>query len=408
MPSKKTIVKFIGLIAILTILAFGLLLKSTDFADSAFRNELAKTGIPIVSIPEPEKRVGALRYKNIIFSEEHETSIDTLTITYTPLNWKQIKTITIDGLFISGELDINNKLTIANTPLFEHIQKLAPGNIESLTANDINFSILSAHFGGIRGTANISATKEQNNLTWTGNIDTRQNQLELIAKLSGQLNESGRWFNDFEVENAKLERSFGKFTRAHGTASWTGEGVDRGALKADLNAGAFIAYDTAWKNASITIETTPQLTKYVIAAKSAGVDELELGADALYKNKKLIWNARIHAPTAEQLINYLSANNLLPVKPEALSELNNKEDTLLQLGTKENSLIFNINNNTKDIDIKGKIEKFGISDYRVTYKTASPLSVSLKGNKCTKTKPPKQPICSFLLTRTNGKYEFKD
>ena len=407
MLNKRTIAKLAAITGLVAIIALVFTIKSADLADNAFRKHLKTYGIASSKVPPPEKRIGALRYKAIAFSEEGETSIDVLTITFSPLKWGSVKSIDIDGLFLSGELDINGRLSIKGLPPISGIFNLT-NNLETLSISDLNFSILSAHIGGIRGNANIAANREETAFVWTGNIDTRQEQLELIAKFNGQINQNGKWFNDLEIENAKLERGFGKFTRVHGLANWNGDKQRWKELRAELNSGGFIANGTAWKNAAIAIQGSPAGLKSKIEAKSAGIEELELSIDSLYQDKKLSWSADIHSPTATQLINYFSTNNMMPVKTEGFGSLKDKKDINLRLFTKENSLIFNIKNQSQEIDIKGKIERKSINTIDLAYTSKEPLNISVKGNKCTKTKPSKLPVCRFQLTQDDTGYILKE
>lgn len=399
--------KLAAITAIFTAIALTLTFKSADFADNAFRKHLQAYGIAAAKLPAPAKRIGALRYKNIVLSDEGETSIDVLTVTFNPLQWKSVKGIDIDGLFLSGELDINGKLSIKGLPEILQLPSIA-GRLEKLSLSDINFSILSAHLGGIRGTANITAHNDEQAFIWTGNVDSQQDQFELIAKFNGQVNKSGRWVNDFEIENAKLERNYGKFTRVYGAATWSGEGQIWQRFETDLNAGGLIANRTAWKNAAITIQSTPKATKSMIAAKSAGIEELELSIDALYKNKALKWNASIHAPTATQLINYFSANNMMPISPETFASIRDEKDVTLRLGTKEKNLVYNIKNESQKIDIKGKIEEKTNNIFQLIFTSEKNFQNGIKGTKCKKAGTTQRQTCTATIAYKDGEYILKD
>lgn len=407
MLSKRAIMRIAAITAIFIAISLTFIFKSTDFADTAFRKNLHAYGIDPTMLPAPEKRIGALRYKDIVLSDEGETSIDALTVTFSPLQWENAQSIDIDGLFLSGELDINGKLSIKGLPTILRLPPIT-NSLKKLSFSNINFSILSAHLGGIRGTANISAHNNEQTLIWAGNIDSQQDQLELIAKFNGQLNQSGRWVNDFEIENAKLERNYGKFTRAYGTATWSGENTTWQRFEADLNPGGLIANGTAWKNGAITIQSTPTLTKATIAAKSAGIEELELSIDALYKNKSLKWNASVHAPTATQLINYFSANNMMPVNPDLFASIKDEKDVTLRLGTKNSNLVFNIKNTAQRIDIKGKIKKSIRNLFQIILVSKKNFQDGIKGAKCKKTGTEKRQTCTMTLAYRDKEYILKD
>ena len=404
MFNKKTISVIAGSILVLAIIGGFLALKSADFVDGKIRKSLTEYNINQQLLPEPEKRFGAIRYKNISLSEEGETAIDTLTLTFSPFNWATIESINIDGLFLSGEIDINGKLSIKG------IDKLSlnpSDKIKTISIKNANFSLLSAHLGGIRGTMNISAAREDNVLVWSGNIDSRQDQFELISKFNGQMNENSSWINDFEIENAKLERSTAKFTRTFGSASWQGDDTGWKKLTAELNAGGFTAKQSAWKNAGITIEANPKGIKYTIGAKSVGLEELELNIEALYTKKSLAWNANIHSPTGGQLLTYLLRNKYMPFDKENFEQIFQTKNTNLIIKSRSNNLIFSINNEEQNTLIKGKIEKINEHTSKITTTASSDYISTEKGVTCVDNEETKN-LCTFEIIQKDGAYTLKN
>jgi hypothetical protein len=354
MINKHIIVKLLGIVVLFAIGTGLLLFKSADFAHNSIQKELLKSGFAMMNFPEPEKRIGALRYKNIAFgTDEHETTIDTLTLTYSPLQWKQLTSIKINGVYLSGEIDMNANLSLHGMPKLSKISSHIQNSIKTISIKDLNFSVLSAHFGGIRGIINLSAQRDQNALIWSGNIDSRQDQLEIIAKINAQTNNSGTWVTDFEIENAKLERNFGKLTRLNGIINATGQHNEWKNLKAELTAGGFIAHKTTWQNASLTIEASPNSNQFFIAAKSSGTDGLELNIEGILGLRDIRWKGYIHAETGRQLIDYLNTHKIQPFNQDDLEKILAQKNTNTHIFPKGSSIIFNIKNTPEDINIKG-------------------------------------------------------
>lgn len=353
--SKKTALISLALIIGIACAAFFILLKSADFADKAFQETMLQNGFEITNIEKIEKRIGAIRYHNLTFGSEEKTSINTLDIQYKPLLYNNIIKLSASGLFLSGELDINTNLTLKGIKNFDSIFGETKSFPDEISLKDINISLLSAHFGGIRAIANVSGQRENNAIIWTGNIDSRQNQLELIGKINAQSNNSGTWVTDIDIENAKLERNFGKFTRVNGKVQISGKGNTWNSLNAQLNAGAFITHGMSWQNANISIDASEQKSKVLIEAQSSGIKDLELNVESTLKPNQIIWTANIHAQTGKELLDYLNRHKLTPFSNDHIETISELKDLNTTIIPHKNTLIFEIKDETQNIDIKGKI-----------------------------------------------------
>ncbi len=374
--------------------------------DTRLQKSLQIYGFQTENIEKIEKRWGAIRYHNLGFGQNEENSIDRLTVYFDLSGFfqKRLKRLEIDGLYLSGDIDIDNKVSIKGYEILPDFDAIKTSGVQNFQIKNINFSFLSAHFGGLRGTANITGQQDNGAQIWTGNIDSRQDQLELIAKFNGQLNESTKWFVDFEIENAKLERGWGKITRAHGNASWSGQSSRWEKLRADINAGGFIVHNTPWENASITIDNTPKTIKTIIAAKSAGLEELELNLDALYHDKALKWNATVHAPTFEQMLSYFTKVKMMPFSEEIFSDWRTEKEVSLLLSNKNKSLIFNVRNPMQEIDIKGKITPESTNLLKVLSVIPVSLTTKIPSAECKTKGVQQQAICSFHVQEIDGSY----
>jgi len=248
----------------LSVLGFTLTNASSHIEESLVKN-LQSLNPNLELTYTIDKRYGAMQFKDISFDDE--ALIDMLTIKYSPFGLKQKHDLKLDGIFLSGEIDINGKLLLNSLKNPKALNAFISRDLDSITINDLNFSLLSADLGGLRGVINITGKQDNDKVTWTGNIDTRQNQLELIATLTGSSDISlTDWILNFNIDNAKLERNYGKFTRVSGTASLQSAGT----INANLKAGGAMIDGLPWQNARITVLGSIKAPTIDIQAMRAG------------------------------------------------------------------------------------------------------------------------------------------
>ena len=400
---KRPLILLILLISIAG-LAYFTLIKSPDLIDNHFQSTLKENGFQIKNIEKIEKRFGVIRYHNITLGEEEKSAIELLDIHYKPLLLNKIIALKISGIYLSGDIDINGRATIQgikNGSISIRALNALPAEI---SLKNINLSFLSAHFGGIRAKANLTAQREKSSLKWNGNIDSRQDQLEIIAKLSGQMNHTGAWLNDIEIENAKLERNIAKFTRTNGQINLEGNTDQWLRLNANLNAGGFITHNTTWQNANINISATPDEKSLLVTAKSSGIPDLELSIETTLDNNKLEnWNASIYAPSGKALLDYLSSNQIIKLEANQLPIVNQQKDINLDLEKANRSLIFNLKKNQQGTIAKGKFQKSNRNTYIATSTSKNDIFKDVQPVTCSQeTAPSPAYICKANISY-NGK-----
>jgi len=407
MISKKTLK--IGLISatLVTICALFWVFKAPSWLDKHIQKQLINNGFVISNIENTEKRIGAIRYNNIQLDTQEQSSIQQLTIKYDPLNWKNIKSISIDNMFLSGEIDVDKTLQITGIEKIDLPALIKTIPAKSITAKNVNISILSAHLGGIRGTINASATMQNDNQIWTGNITTKQDQFELIAKFNAQYNQSGAWFGELEVENTKLERSDLKLTRVNGMVEFKGINNQWRETNTNLTAGGMFLYNTPWQNTSINVTKTPAITDTIISAKSAGAENLELSVEHKNTSDKTNtpqWNASIHAENGAQLLNYLKNAGLMPLQIRNLKQFSNKTNLKLNIKPQQKSLIFHIKEQNQDIDTKGIIKPKESDTFSIVLAMKNNMLNNIKQAKCRAIEAIDQTICQLNVKHDAGAY----
>lgn len=351
----------IAIIACVCLVSAYFVITLPSRADKTFRKHLETMGFDAATLPEPEKRLHAIRYRDVSFDSEERSAIDAITLEYSLpelLLKGKIDTITLNGVYLSGTFDRTETLTI------EGIDKLSPvfsakkNRFNDLSIKNATLSLLTAQLGGVRIMLDAHLQHEEDGYAITGNIESKQSQFEFFSKLQGKIAPGGAWTADFDIQGAKLERSTFKVTRASGMARLIGTGLQTEEISTQIRAGALTLADTPWQNANITANGAPKDLSIFVEAKSGGnIQDLELSIESLRRNKHFEWSGRVFAPQTHQLKTYLESIGKLPFNASnfpTLSTGQTPSKTLFKEG--KNGLIFMHKNLETEEKFTGRIE----------------------------------------------------
>ncbi|MGH1399342.1 MAG: hypothetical protein ACRBCT_09025 [Alphaproteobacteria bacterium] len=253
-------------------------------------------------LPTPQKFWGGLRYTDITLDEDEQNTIGQLSIAYS------IPTIIFGGTFdamllkelsINGELNTNNTLSIAALGALPDTLPAKRVNIK-----DSTLSLTSANFGNFRINGDIQAQQENENITITGALSSKENHLEAITKLNATVTPDGKLNATIAIENGKMLRRYFKITRVSGEAT-LGENPTL-----NINAGGLKLLGLPWQNANITIQNG----KTILTAKAIGAQGIELSLEKETETQKETApiRGRLYAENAEDLGYYLRQQNIFP------------------------------------------------------------------------------------------------
>ncbi len=327
-----------------------------NHAHKIFAQRFAALGFSeSITLPEPDKRLSAIRYTNIELDASGRSYIDQMTLHYTIpdlLLGGTFTSLDIKDLFLSGDVNANGDITLSGFENPSALLNINQSHIGIITLKDATLSLLSAQLGGIRIAASMQIKNEDGKTTWTGNLESIQDQLELLAKINGQILNDQDWQNDIEIENAKIERDIGKLTRMSGTASFYGTGKEITKITSDLKAGGMQLMQLPWQNVSIAANGTPSRLTMFISGQSVGINDLELGFEGVLKNKALAWNARIFAPSIKTASEYLSLQNIFIIPKNLLDDIETSGDVELVFTQKEDKAALSIKDATENKTLK--------------------------------------------------------
>ena len=338
-------------------ITFGLILLALSFAyysvfswlptsaESRLTDELRELGFSITQLPKPETRIGGLRYHEIDLDPEGRSYIESLTVHYAlwdMLAHKKFKALDLKNIYLSGDLNANNTLNLAGINNPEKLINLNAASFQTVNIQNMTLSLLTAQLGGIRLTGNMQIINEDEEMRWTGFIESKQNQLELIAKLTGSMRPNLEWYTDIEIENGKIENDIGKITRLSGYVSFFGQKTTITKITSDLKAGGMEIMGLPWQNASITANGAPNDLSLFISGRSLGVDELELGFEGKLQNENFLWDARIYAPNIQSAFDYLNLQDNFSIPKTIIKETNIKENAELIFVKRKNNFLLTI------------------------------------------------------------------
>jgi len=251
-------------------------------------------------LPKPEKRITALRYKEIDLDDDKD-SIETLALSYSfpKILTGQFDHIIIDGLALSGEFDQEGAFTSQTATLSK-----IPAT--RTTLKNANFSTKSPEFGGVIFFGDMELLNAGQTTTLTGTINTDMHHIKLGGKINGQINENGTITGNIAIESGGINRRSFAFSRSNGTANFTFENAKLAHFDLNINAGGFSAYRLPWQNLKLSFDGI----KGSVTAESLGVEGVTLSLNN--DNQDGLWRGTIKSDSALTLEHYLYNQSRFP------------------------------------------------------------------------------------------------
>ena len=400
---RRILLIITGLIILLgTAASLYLFVKAPENVENNIRSAFASAGFADVSFGASEKKLGAITYTNLKLDADAFSSIDTLIIRYSPFSLLfggMLESITLKNVELTGELAANNEITLAGWD--KNRLKLNGNTLPktlSLQIENAQLSLLSEKWGGISLSGDFQFQPGKNKTPFQASIKAAQKQLSASAKMEGQINKDGIWNARTELEQGKFEFENFKTSRLAGLMDINGRGLQTPDIIGELQAGGLNIAGLPWKNGAITLEGKMSEPRMILAAKSAGFEGMELGLNVENLRHPDAMSGQIHIDQLSTAFDYLESQDIQLPKRTTLKNLNEFSDINIKF-QQQGDLIFNIKNELKNIDIKGKIIKADGNSYQTEF-LSTPMtlqgllgkknaqgSIILKGNISYKNKP---------------------
>lgn len=323
--------------------------------ETALNQALTEAGLTNTVLPAARTHPGRAIYQDIAFDEKRFSTLKKLTIAYNPIKlvlFGQVEQIRIEGLDLTGELTPRGQVIIAgwNKPKSLHL----PMKTANIEIENARLSLLSEELGGITLQLSAQLRPQPRTLTLQGRLKAEQRQLSIDANLEGQITDEGFGDLRMEIEQGKFIMDTLRATRLAGLINISGQNIKDVRLLGELEAGGLNVAGLPWQEAALTLEGTVHAPRMILAAKSAGVEGLELGLTISNIRTPQRFNGTIHANTLNALTTYLN-QNLSLTKPQNLKKCENNPDIDI-LFANQKSLTFDISNEAQDIDKSCKEE----------------------------------------------------
>lgn len=333
---------FAGLIvAFFFILAVGIfaLLRIPHSVEQRVKSFTKSAGFEPSTISEPnEQNIVSARYENLKLDKENFSTLQTLTIDYSPtsiLLGGPLKKLELDKLSLTGEINEQGALIISgwNTPSTPNMFLNQLLNTQNISLKDTSISLLSASDGGISLKIDAQAKKIGENLDFDGTLSNTQKHLRYNAKINGTLSKDLAWNSTVEIQDLKLNTEKMTAARANGTLTIAQTANEPAQINGEISAGNIKVLNLPWTNASISLHGHAANPSAVIAAKATGYEQTELGLAIDNINHPDDISGYIYARNMGQFFDFLNQHKLLPTSREILATLNDVEGSEILLKT---------------------------------------------------------------------------
>jgi hypothetical protein len=354
-------------IAILLIcgLGYGISAMIALRAESLTLGMIRSAGFPLQSLPGAKKSHGGLRYENISLDDKNFSAIRSLEIDYNAfalLFGGHPKSISIDGLSLTGDIDKTGKLSIAGwQPTTLSLQKLGKFSRDVQITNS-GLAILTDVFGGLSVSFDMQGRTRSDQFDFQLAIKSHQKNLDLLAGANGSVQAGGTWQSVFEIEQGRINAGPFRATRLNGRLTLSGAADSPLKILSEFRAGGMSFYGFPWQDIAGTIEGDPQKQWLFMEGRSIGVEGMDLNLTAKKNPESLNIAGIIHAPKVGDFLDYLAQNNAMLIEANTASKLRELKDTDIDFFIYEAAdqnglkLKYNISNAEKRIGVKEIID----------------------------------------------------
>ncbi len=311
--------KFLAL-AILTLAALAasfIIFKSSDLADDRLRSAINSQK----PLPAPSaKSFGALEYTNISLDEDAFSTIKEIKLTYSPFTFfftRTYQSLEINGLRLIGEINENLQPSLAG---FSEIT-LPPITAKTLVINDAQITLQDEKYGAITISFESQGIKNAQSLGLQSAANLIHKNLRIQGQGQGAYNAAGWWQHDFEISDATLETPELKVTRAAGSLRLNAASLSDITIEGELRSDGMSIANHPWKNASMTLQGSLANPELFLAAKSVGIDGLELGLTFANLNILDEYSGSLHGENTGGLKDFLTSQTIAPAPQSLLDQI---------------------------------------------------------------------------------------
>ena len=326
---------------------------------------LQAAGFNTPAIPEPQMRLGILRYEGINLDTDGISTIERLDVRYSPLGvffTKNLKSVHIRGLNLTGEISSAGVVSLSGWNAPGTISEIQNYPLKTLVVEKSQLSLLTEQIGGVSINYDFQARRRKQDVDLQARAQSSQKGLSFVSSARGVLGYDGLWQMEIELEQGKFEIPPVKATRISGMANIYGAPGKQPEIVSEINAGGVTLYGFPWQNAAVTIETRNNAMHMTADMKSIGHDGIELGLNLNNESDKTEISGNLHTEKFSNLVEYLKSRSQQPVDEKIFAPLMKETDVSIDFASEggwtgsEKYINYNIKKNDQKIELKGKIE----------------------------------------------------
>ena len=172
--------------ALIIVVTYAVTISLPKRAETHALKTLSTLGFENASIDTQDIRITGARFERIALDAETLSTIERIDITYTPLKLltaNTLDTIKIFGLRLIGELDKQQRITIAGWDQTKAQLNLQQAALNTLTIEDGKIDLLTDTIGGLNLDFDLQARTQNNQTDIQGTLRSQQHYLSAICLL---------------------------------------------------------------------------------------------------------------------------------------------------------------------------------------------------------------------------------
>jgi hypothetical protein len=323
-------------------------------ADNQLATLLKAAGFVNISLPEPQKKSGALQYSNIALDKDSFSTIGRIKLKRSwSGGWNEIE---IENVDLTGELHEGLQIALAgwdknNISTKNLFLKSSP----IISIKNARLSLLNEEIGGITLNFDLQIRPKGDDWEFQAGLKGAQSQLSYEASANGSITDQGFWQAAIDVPQTKFSLGLIKGSRVSGTINVSGYKLESSEILGELQAGGLSVLNLPWDDASVTLDGTLDKTRMILSAKSAGLEGIEfsLAIDSIQKAGS--YSGVMHTDRLGTLFDFLNSRKSLYFTREDLAALDGQENLEANFKGSRNLFLFEINKDGVPLIAKGEI-----------------------------------------------------
>lgn len=316
---RKPILIVIGVIAVALI---GVPLALSFYLPSYARQKtllaLNGAGFGAASFESFETGHGKVTLKKVKLDDKGFSTAEKIESDYSLTGFftgKPIKTLTVEGLSLTGEYSKEKKLTLAGWTQENKIELSKLPAIKTIEIKNGRIDLMTDALGGVNVKFDILMRQTTlGSIEFKSTLSGTQRVFSADANLNGTIKPSGQWNADLEINDGKIDLPLLKATRVSGTGTLSGDPKKTPEFNLQLSAGGVNLFNLPWHNVSATAQGNTEHYAILSEGKSVGLEGIEFSLNIPDGLKLSNMSGSLHTQKLSDLFSFMKTNKVLPEK----------------------------------------------------------------------------------------------